>query len=93
MVFFLGDFLKAFPVLCFYRELAAKISFKNINLLNLESSLLALGTLPLNINKLYNIFIFKPLISLKSNNKSTKVTSSSVNSFSLVLMVKASIKN
>ena len=91
--FFLGDFLKAFPVLHFCGELAAKTFFKNVNLLDLESSLLALGILSLNINKLYSIFIFKPLISLKNNSRGAKVTSFSVNSFFLVLTVEASTKN
>ena len=91
--FFLGDFLKAFPTLCFYKELAAKIFFKDINPLNLESSPLASGTLPLNINKLYSVFAFKPLISLKGNSKGTRVTSSSIDSSSLVLTVKASTKS
>ena len=90
---FLGDFLKAFLVLYFYRELAAKISFKDINSLNLKSSLLISGTLPLNINKLHSVFIFKPLISLKDNSKSTKIISSSIDSSFLVLMVEASIKS
>ena len=72
--FFLGNFLKAFPALYFYGELAVKTSFKDINLLNLESSPSALGTLPLNINKLHSVFMFKPLISLKSNSKGAKVT-------------------
>ena len=91
--FFLGDFLKAFPVLRFYKKLAAKTFFKDINLLNSESSPLALGTLPPNINKLYSVFAFKPLISLKSNSRGAKVTSSSVNSSSLVLIVKTSTKS
>ena len=91
--FFLGDFLKAFPVLHFYGELAAKTSFKDINLLNLESSPLALGTLPLNINKLYSIFVFKPLISLKGNSRGARVTGFSINSSSLVLTVEASTKS
>ena len=91
--FFLGDFLKAFPVLYFYRELAAKISSKDINLLNLKSSPSASGTLLLNINKLYSVFIFKPLISLKSNSRGTRVTSSSINFSSLVLTAEASTKS
>ena len=61
-------------------------------MLDLESSPYTLGTLPLNKNKLYSIFIFKPLTSLKGNSKSTKVTSFSVNS-SLILTVKASTKS
>ena len=91
--FFLGDFLKAFLALYFYRELAAKISFKDINLLNLESSPLALSTLPLNINKLYSVFIFKPLISLKGNSRDARVTSFSIDSSFLVLIVEASTKS
>ena len=66
--------------------------FKNINLLNLESSFYTLGTLPLNKNKLYNILAFKPLTSLKSNSRGTKVTSSSIDS-SLILTVKTSTKS
>ena len=69
------------------------VMVKNINLLNLESSLLASGTLPLNINKLYSVFAFKPLISLKGNSRGTRVTSSSVDSSFLVLIVKASTKS
>jgi hypothetical protein len=42
--FFLKDFLKAFSALYFYRELTVKISFKDIDLLNLEFSSLASGT-------------------------------------------------
>ena len=66
--------------------------FKDIDLLNLKSSLYTLGTLPLNRNKLRSIFVFEPLTSLKSNNRGTKVTSSSINSF-LILIVKASTKS
>ena len=77
----------------FSGELITKISAKGVDLLNLKSSFLALNTLPLNRYKLPNIFIFNPLTFLKGNNKSTKITSSSVNSFSLVLTVKASIKS
>ena len=90
--FFLGDFLKAFSALYFYGKLAVKISSKNINLLNLESSLLALSTLPLNINKLYSVFAFKPLTSLKGNNRSAGVTGSGINSF-LILIVEAGTKS
>jgi len=57
--FFLGDFLKPFLVLYFYKKLVIKISFKDVNPLNFKSSSLALKTLFLNKNKLYNIFIFK----------------------------------
>jgi hypothetical protein len=91
--FFLGDFLKAFPALRFCGELAIKTSFKDIDLLNLKSSLLALGTFLLNINKLCSVFVFKPLISLKSNSRGPKVTGSSTDSSSLILMVEAGIKN
>ena len=91
--FFLGDFLKAFPALYFYRELAAKTSFKDINLLNLKFSPSASDTLLLNINKLYSVFVFKPLISLKSNSRGARVTSFSINSSSLILTVKASTKS
>ena len=90
--FFLGDFLKAFPALYFCGELATGLSSKDINLLNLEFSLYTLGTLPLNKNKLYSIFAFKPLTSLKSNNRGTEVTGFSINSF-LILIVKANIKS
>ena len=76
----------------FYRELATELSSKDINLLNLESSLYTLGTLPLNKNKLYSIFVFEPLTSLKGNNRGTKVTGFSVNFF-LILIVKASTKS
>ena len=91
--FFLRNFLKAFPALYFYRELAAKTSFKDINLSDLKSSLLTSGTLPPNINKLYNIFAFKPLISLKSNSRGTEITNFSTDSSSSVLTVKASTKS
>jgi hypothetical protein len=90
--FFLRDFLEAFPALHFYRELTIKSSFKDIDLLNLESSPYTLGTLPLNKNKLYSIFTFKPLTSLKGNSRGTGVTSSSTDS-SLILIVKASTKS
>ena len=69
-----------------------RLSFKDIDLLDLESSLYTLDTLPLNKNKLYSILIFKPLTSLKSNSRGTKVTNSSINS-SLILIVKASTKS
>ena len=90
--FFLRDFLKAFLALYFCRKLATRLSFKDIDLLNLESSSYTLGTLPLNRNKLYSILAFKPLTSLKSNSRGTKVTGSSINS-SLILTVKASTKS
>jgi hypothetical protein len=84
--------LEAFPVLYFYRELATKSSSKDIDLLNLEFSLYTLGTLPLNKNKLYSIFIFKPLTSLKSNSRGAGVTSFGTD-FSLILIVEASTKS
>jgi hypothetical protein len=90
--FFLRDFLEAFLALRFYRELVIKSSSKNIDLLDLESSPYALGTLPLNRNELYSILIFKPLTSLKGNSRGTRVTGSSTDS-SLVLIVKASTKS
>ena len=90
--FFFRDFLKAFLALYFYRELAMGLSFKNIILLNLESSPYTLGTLSLNRNELYSIFAFKPLTSLKSNSRSTRVTGSSTDFF-LILIVKASTKS
>ena len=90
--FFLRDFLEAFLALHFYRELAMGLSSKDINLLDLESSPYTLGTLPLNKNKLYSIFAFKPLTSLKGNSRGAGVTGFSINSF-LILIVKASTKN
>ena len=69
-----------------------RLFFKDINLLNLEFSLYTLNTLPLNKNKLYSIFIFKPLTSLKNNSRGTKVTSFSID-FSLILIIKASTKS
>ena len=77
----------------FSGELITKISTKGVDPSDLKSSLLALGTLPLNRYKLPNIFTFKPLTFLKSNNKSTRVTSFSVNSSFLVLIVEASTKS
>ena len=79
--------------MCFYKELVIKISSKDVDLLDLESSLLALGTLPLNRNKLRSIFAFKPLTSLKGTNRGPKVTSSSIDPSSLALIVKASTKS
>ena len=67
-------------------------SFKNINLLDLESSPYTLGILPLNRNKLYNILVFKPLTSLKGNSRNAGVTGSGINSF-LILTVKAGTKS
>ena len=69
-----------------------RLSFKDIDLLNLESSSYTLGILPLNKNKLRSIFIFKSLTSLKSNSRGTGVTGSGIN-FSLILTVKASTKS
>jgi hypothetical protein len=90
--FFFRDFLKAFLALCFYRKLVIRLSSKDIDLLDLESSPYALGTLPLNKNKLHSILAFKPLTSLKSNSRGAGVTSSSADSF-LILIVKASTKS
>ena len=90
--FFFRDFLKAFPALYFYGELVIRSSSKNINLLDLESSPYTLSTLLPNRNKLYSIFVFKPLTSLKSNSRGAGVTSSGINFF-LILTVKASIKS
>ena len=69
-----------------------RLSSKDINLLNLESSFYTLRTLPLNKNKLYSILAFKPLTSLKSNSRGARVTSSSTDFF-LILTVKASTKS
>ena len=91
--FFLGDLLEIFFALYFYKELVIKTSFKDVNLLNSKSSLLVLGTLLLNRNKLYSIFAFKFLTFLKDNSKGTGVTSSGANSSSLILMVKAGTKS
>jgi len=91
--FFLGDFLEAFLALCFCKELATKTSFKDVDLLDLESSLLALGTLPLNRNVLRSIFTFKPLTSLKGTNRGLRVTGSGINPSPLALTVKASTKS
>ena len=77
----------------FYKELVIKISSKDVDLLDLESSLLALGTLSLNRNKLRSIFTFKPLTSLKGTNRGSRVTSSSINPSPLALIVKASTKS
>ena len=90
--FFLRDFLEAFLALHFYRELATRLSFKDIDLLDSESSPYTLGISPLNRNELYSIFIFKPLTSLKDNSRGTKVTGSNTD-FSLILIVKASTKS
>ena len=90
--FFFGDFLEAFPALDFCGELVTRLFFKDINLLNLESSLYALGTLPLNKNKLCSIFVFKPLTSLKGNSKSAGVTGFGTDS-SLILIVEAGTKS
>ena len=91
--FFLGDFLETFPALRFYGEPIIRLSSKDIDSLDLESSPYALGTLPLNRNKLHSIFIFKPLTSLKGNSRGTGVTGSGIDSSSLVLIVKASTKS
>ena len=68
------------------------LSSKDINLLNLESSPYILGILLLNRNKLYSIFVFKPLTSLKGNSRGTEVTGSSIDSF-LILIVETSTKS
>jgi hypothetical protein len=77
----------------FYKELVTKISSKDVDLLDLESSLLALETLPPNRNKLYSIFAFKPLTSLKGTNRGPRVTGSSISPSPLALIVKASTKS
>jgi hypothetical protein len=91
--FFLEDFLEVFRALYFCEELVIKASSKDVDLLDLESSLLALGTLPLNRNELRSIFVFKPLTSLKGTNRGPRVTSSNINPSPLALMVKASTKS
>jgi hypothetical protein len=90
--FFFKDFLEVFLALYFYGELVTRSFSKDIDLLNLESSPCVSGTLSLNRNKLYSIFTFKPLTSLKSNSRGTGVTSSSTDS-SLILIVEASTKS
>jgi hypothetical protein len=77
----------------FYKKLVIKISSKDVDLLDLESSLLALETLPPNRNKVRSIFMFKPLTSLKGTNRGPRVTSSSTDPSPLALMVKASTKS
>ena len=67
-------------------------SFKNIDLLDLESSFYTFYTLPLNRNKLYSIFTFKPLTSLKGNSRGTGVTGSGID-FSLISTVEAGTKS
>ena len=84
--------MEAFLALHFCGELVTGLSFKDIDLLNLKSSLYILSTLPLNRNKLYSIFIFKPLTSLKGNSRGAGVTGSNINFF-LILIVKASTKS
>ena len=79
--------------MCFYKKLAIKTSSKDVDLLDLETSLLALGTLPLNRNEIYSIFMFKPLTSLKGTNRGSRVTSSSTDFSPLDLTVKASTKS
>ena len=69
------------------------LPFKDVNLLDLESSLLALGTLPPNRNKLRSIFAFKLLTSLKGTNRGPRVTSSGIDPFSLALIFKTSTKS
>jgi hypothetical protein len=77
----------------FYEEPVIKASSKDVDLLDLESSLLALGTLPPNRNKVRSIFAFKPLTSLKGTNRGPRVTGSSANPSPLALTVKASTKS
>jgi hypothetical protein len=77
----------------FCEELVIKASSKDVDLLDLESSLLALGTLPPNRNEVRSIFTFKPLTSLKGTNRDPRVTGSSVNPSPLALTVKASTKS
>ena len=69
-----------------------RLFFKDIDLLDLESSLYTLDTLFLKRNKLCSILTFKPLTSSKGNSRSTRVTGSSTDS-SLILTVKASTKS
>jgi hypothetical protein len=69
-----------------------RLSSKDVDLSDLESSPYALGTLPLNRNKLRSILTFKPLTSLKGNSRGAGVTGSGADS-SLVLIVKASTKS
>jgi hypothetical protein len=84
--------LKAFLALCFYGELATRSSSKDVDLLDLESSPYALGTLPLNRNKLCSILAFKPLTSLKGNSRGARVTGFSIDSSS-ILTVEAGTKS
>ena len=69
-----------------------RLSFKDIDLLDLESSSYTLGILPLSRNKLHSILAFKPLTSLKDNSRGTKITNSSIDFF-LILIVKATTKS
>jgi hypothetical protein len=69
-----------------------KLSFKDVDLLDLKSSSYTLGILPLNRNQLCSIFTFKSLTSLKGNSRGTKVTGFNTDS-SLILIVEASIKS
>jgi hypothetical protein len=69
-----------------------RLSSKDINSLDLKSSLYTSGTLPLNKNKLHSILAFKPLTSLKGNSRDTGVTGSGTDS-SLILIVEASTKS
>jgi len=84
--------LEAFLALCFYGEPAIRLSSKDVDLLDSESSPYTLGTLPLNRNELRSILAFKPLTFLKGNSRGTGATSSGIDS-SLVLTVKASTKS
>ena len=83
--FFLRYLLKVFLVLYFCKELAAKASSRDVDLLDSKSSPLVLNTLPPNRNELHSIFAFKSLTSLKGNSRGTGVTKSSANPSFLVL--------
>ena len=85
--------MEAFIALRFYKELVTKTSSKDVDLLDLESFPLALGILPPNRNKVYSIFAFKPLTSLKGTNRGPRVTGSGIDPSSLALTVKASTKS
>ena len=90
--FFLRDFLKAFLALYFCGELVTKLSFEDIDLLDLESSFYTLGILFLNRNKLYSIFAFKPLTSSKGNSRGAEITGFSADS-SLISIIKINTKS
>ena len=69
-----------------------KLSSKDIDLSNSESSLYTLGTLPPNRNELCSILAFKPLTSLKGNSRGARVTGFGINSSS-ISTVKAGTKS